>query len=295
MRRIRPDQWPLIAAMTALAVSGGALLYYLMVQQPKRTPSAEPAPPPGPKPPVSLSPLAPEPRWEWLERFGDTHTAAEFRTAMQRVYGDGSPAWEALMTLSDDVAAPPRVQIARWSAAPATTRLVLGLSGTRPVPRYWREAAEMPSSSDPANRPLEGVKIALDPGHIGGAWAKMEQRWYQPPDEDTAVMEGEMTLRTARLLQPVLEALGARVSMVRDSTDPVTATRPDDFAVQAATAAQAELFFYRKAEIRARADKVNQQLQPDLVVCLHFNAEPWGEPGKVTFVEANHLHVIVNG
>lgn len=271
------------------------MLYYLMVQQPNLTPPAEPPRPSGPKPPVSLSPLAPEPRWELLERFGETQTVAEFRGAMQRVYGDGSPAWESLMTLSGDTAARPRVEIVRWSAAPAESRLEIGLAGSRPVPRYWREAAEMPPSSDPAKRPLEGVKIALDPGHLGGAWAKMEQRWYQPPDEDTAVMEGEMTLRTARLLQPALEALGAQVSLVRESTEPVTATRPDDFAAQAATAAQAELFFYRKAEIRARADKVNQQLKPDLVVCLHFNAEPWGEPGKVTFVEANHLHLIVNG
>jgi hypothetical protein len=108
-------------------------------------------------------------------------------------------------------------------------------------------------------------------------------------------MEGEMTLATAQLLKPALEALGATVQMVRERTEPVTAMRPQDFESIASGRRQAELFFYRKAEIRARADLINAQLKPDFVICLHFNAEPWGEPGKVTFVEANHLHMIVNG
>jgi len=293
MRRIRPEQWPLIAAVTVLLISGGALLFYLLFQKP---PAAAPgAPPASPAAVKTLSALAPEPVWESLERFADSMTPKEFQEAMERVYGDGSPAWQDLFTIADAPGGHPGLQIVRWSAVPAAPHLSLSLQGSRPPQRYWREAAELPPSTAPADRPLEGVSIALDPGHIGGAWARMEQRWYQPPDESTAVMEGEMTLRTAQLLKPALEALGARVSLVRDATEPVTATRPADYGALTTTSQQAELFFYRKAEIRARADKVNQQLRPDLVVCLHFNAEPWGEPGKVTFVDANHLHLIVNG
>jgi hypothetical protein len=40
---------------------------------------------------------------------------------------------------------------------------------------------------------------------------------------------------------------------------------------------------------------VNTKLQPDLVVCLHFNAEGWGDPLRPDFVPRNHLHVIING
>jgi N-acetylmuramoyl-L-alanine amidase len=298
MRRIQSDQWPLIVAVSVLLISGGALVFYILFQKPSAGgPSAPPAagPSSSPSPVKSLSALAPDPRWDQLARFADTQTAADFRQAMERVYGDGSPSWQNLLALSEDAGRPPRVDIVRWSADAAAPRQSLSLEGTRPPPRYWREASELPPSSDPAGRPLEGVKVALDPGHIGGAWARMEQRWYQSPGETTAVMEGEMTLWTARLLQPALEALGAQVSLVREASEPVTATRPNDFTGLAPTPQQAELFFYRKAEIRARADKVNQQLQPDLLVCLHFNAEPWGEPGKVTFTEVNHLHLIVNG
>ena len=43
----------------------------------------------------------------------------------------------------------------------------------------------------------------------------------------------------------------------------------------------AEVLFTR-ADIRARGRKVNDTLRPDLVVCLHFNAEAWGDPAKPT-------------
>jgi hypothetical protein len=56
-----------------------------------------------------------------------------------------------------------------------------------------------------------------------------------------------------------------------------------------------ELFFYRISEIRARAEAVNEKLKPDLVVCLHFNAEEWGNPENPQLIPRNHLHALVNG
>jgi len=58
---------------------------------------------------------------------------------------------------------------------------------------------------------------------------------------------------------------------------------------------QSELLFYRMAEIRHRARLVNEQLHPDLVICLHFNAEGWGAPEQPEMSARNHLHVLVNG
>jgi hypothetical protein len=50
------------------------------------------------------------------------------------------------------------------------------------------------------------------------------------------------------------------------------------------------------SEIRHRAQLVNETLQPDLVLCLHFNAEAWGgDPLNPDFVPRNHLHLLVNG
>ena len=32
-----------------------------------------------------------------------------------------------------------------------------------------------------------------------------------------------------------------------------------------------------------------------MVICLHFNAEGWGDPGKPELVEQNHLHFLITG
>ena len=56
-----------------------------------------------------------------------------------------------------------------------------------------------------------------------------------------------------------------------------------------------ELLFYRTAEIQERARLVNDELKPDLVLCLHYNAEGWGDPKNPQLVPKNHMHVMVNG
>src|SRR5204862_7033146 len=58
---------------------------------------------------------------------------------------------------------------------------------------------------------------------------------------------------------------------------------------------QSEILFYRYSEIRRRAVLVNTKLHPDLVLCLHFNAEGWGDPNNPTLIDVNHLHLLVNG
>src|SRR5216684_3901168 len=58
---------------------------------------------------------------------------------------------------------------------------------------------------------------------------------------------------------------------------------------------QSEILFYRYSEIRRRAVLVNTKLHPDLVLCLHFNAEGWGDPSNPTLIDNNHLHLLVNG
>ena len=58
---------------------------------------------------------------------------------------------------------------------------------------------------------------------------------------------------------------------------------------------EAERLFYRVAEIHARARIVNEKIKPDLTLCLHFNAEPWGDPEHPALVSENHLHLLING
>ena len=184
--------------------------------------------------------------------------------------------------------------------------------------RIWRTAKSLPRQKRAGV--FSRLKIALDPGHIGGVWAKMEERWFKMGDTPP-VEEGEMTLRVAKMLAAKLRALGARVSFVRQKNEPVTPFRPDDFRETARAVLraggtqnpredfdgpddplkeqtvrwQSEILFYRNSEIRQRARLVNSRLHPDLVLCLHFNAEAWGDERNPTFIDKNHLHLLVNG
>ena len=157
--------------------------------------------------------------------------------------------------------------------------------------------------------------VAIDPGHIGGEWAKMERREFSI-GQGQPVREGELTLAVAKELLPRLQTLGVRPVLIREQLLPVTPRRPVDFSTDAkawvdqilgpdsnATNEEKsallkdrqELLFYRVDEIRARTELINQSIQPDLVICLHFNAAPWPDPEKQQLVERDDHHMLVNG
>lgn len=262
----------------------------------------------------NISPLGKSPDWAVLERFQETMTHDEFTSALENVYCTrGVPAEfiqvdasEARFLLDNDEQ--------RWF----TLRFSPNEHSSKAARRSWKRAASLRRA--PKGRELAGVKIAIDPGHIGGTWAQMEERWFQVGDSKP-IQEGDMTLVVAQLVAPKLRKLGATVSLLREKLAPVTRKRPDDFkdvskeilrragVVQpredfAGSADpekentmrwQNELLFYRNSEIRQRAEIVNTQLKPDLVLCLHFNAEAWDDPRNPRLIERNHLHLLVNG
>ncbi len=273
---------------------------------------AAPRVPPAPVvPPVklwNLSELAPPPDWSRLDAWQETISAAEFRHLLENVLTEGTAFWSTVEQREDRAII--RTSTAREGAERFELKFAPASMPNRSA-RYWRKASEMGPVTSP-ERPLEGVRIALDAGHIGGSWAKMEGRWFQMEDKPP-VMEGGLTLITAHVLRPLLEAMGATVSMVRDSHEPLTSQQPDALMTEARESLnaarghaadfpeaqvrrEAERLFYRTSEIRTRGQRVNEVLRPDLVVCLHFNAEGWGnDAGKPVFSPNNHLHVLAHG
>jgi N-acetylmuramoyl-L-alanine amidase len=258
--------------------------------------------------------LGSKPKWSVLEHYQKTITHDEFANLIYNVYCSHGFAPD-LIEINDKTA---RMLVNRASQRFFTLRFADTDDSREPVPRLWRPAQSLPPAK--ANRPLSGLKIALDPGHLGGEWAKMEERWFQVGDSPP-VQEGDLTLKVARLLAPRLRELGARVVFVRSSDEPVTWKRPDDFRELARKILikngvpqpradvldpadpekeqtirwQSEILFYRYSEIRRRAALVNFKLHPDLVLCLHFNAEGWGDPNSPMLTDTNHLHLLVNG
>ncbi len=254
---------------------------------------------PLPKPSPILSALAEMPDWKELEAFQNTITRADFERLLTTVFTTGT-GWKAYLEIDD--------REARIRTGDPHTSEIFHLNFATPghavaPPRPWRPAAELAPA--PSTKPLSGMRIAIDPGHIGGAWAKIEERWFVT-GEGKPIREGNLTLTVAQLLKPRLAALGATVSLIRAHNAPVTPWRPesllavagDSSASGTSPAARQRLaarLFYRTAEIRARAQLVNHSLKPDLVLCLHFNADSWGDPDHPTLVNRHHLHLLLNG
>jgi len=249
-------------------------------------------PPPAPASP-GLSMLAALPDWSALEIYQNTIRREEFERLLTTVFTTGD-SWKNHIEIRDAEA------IIQTGSSPSDSAFHLRFAEIEvSTPRQWRTASEL--SLLDAGSPLGGLKIAIDAGHIGGAWAKMEERWFVVGD-GKPVQEGDMTLYVAKLLQPRLEALGAKVTLVRESLEPVTSIRPEALLTLAQDSPStespkklAERLFYRTAEIRARAEIVNQVIKPDLVLCLHFNAEGWGDPNTPTLIDRTHLHLLLNG
>ena len=247
-----------------------------------------------------LSPLAPQPDWNTLHRYSEVITAAEFERLLRQVYvPDGS--WRQWISLT-----PSQAMITPYAGA---TPIILPLAppgrAAKIAPRFWKERGQR---SPQPGKPLAGLRIAIDPGHLGGKFARMEARWFQI-GHSRPVEEGEMTLIVAKILKKKLEAMGAEVWLTRSKNGATTSLRPDKLKKAAAGSLQeegvplsstrlefeAERLFYRVGEIRNRAHLVNSVILPDLVVCLHFNAEEWGNPARPTLTDKNHLHLLLSG
>ena len=170
----------------------------------------------------NISVLGNKPRWDVLERYQQTITHDEFLHLINDVYCTHGFAAD-LIDVNDDHA---RILMSRQAQKFFTLRFATDDAARKPVPRLWRPAKCLPATM--LEKPLSGLKVALDPGHLGGNWAKMEERWFQVGDTKP-VQEGDLTLQVARLLAPRLRQLGAKVSYVRNSDEPTTAKRPDDF------------------------------------------------------------------
>jgi len=261
-----------------------------------------------------LSPLTSAPEWARLETFQETMTRGEFARLLDTVYAPGGAAAGMIEVREHDAVilktlTPPEKFVLRFAKDTAAAKA---------PPHNWRAASALPPA--PEDRPLAGVRLALDPGHIGGDWALMEERSFQL-GKDAPVREGDMTLLVAKLAAPQLRALGAEVSLVREASVPaspftVDALRPaarkelqlmavadprenydSDRDPQKMNTVQwqAERLFYRIAEIHERARKLREKIRPDLAVCIHFNAEDWIDPLNPVFTQREDLHVMVNG
>jgi hypothetical protein len=248
---------------------------------------------------AKVSTLGQTPDWSELNRFQQVLSPEEFVHSLTTVYCPREEWWSPWIKIEKD-----RARIRKSNGGDAWYDL------------YFRDGnkTRLPQTVL-GGKPLHEWVVAIDPGHIGGEWAKMERREFSV-GQGRPVREGELTLAVAKELLPRLQTLGVRPVLIREELQPVTSRRPVDFRDHAhawadeifgpdsnATSEEKsallkdrqELLFYRVDEIQERARLVNQSIQPDLVICLHFNAAPWPDPEKQQLVERDDHHMLVNG
>jgi len=250
---------------------------------------------------TTLADLGTRPDWNTLDIWQETITRDDFLRLLTEIYTVGD-AWKRYITINADHA------IIRTDTrlAEATYRLNFSPIISEASPnRNWSSAGDLAPGTK--EKPLAGVHIAIDPGHIGGEFAKIEERWFQI-GANKPVMEGEMTLITGKLIKKQLVELGAKVYLVRGTNQPVNPRRPEFYRDAAVAKSRSlgkldegtikyfqDVFFYRTGEIRERARRVNLAFSPDLVLCLHYNAVGWADPKNPTLSTENHYHVLLHG
>ena len=151
--------------------------------------------------------------------------------------------------------------------------------------------------------PLSDVRIALDPGHLGGSMetAMMEGKFVRIKNHDGSITEfneGNIALKTAEILAKKLEAQGAKVMLTRNKPgmSALDMSYEDwlkasfEFALEKALK-DGELsntdytklkknrdkkeihdLLFKRLDIEERARKINQ-FRPDLCLVIHYNVD----------------------
>jgi hypothetical protein len=242
------------------------------------------------------STLGNPPKWELLDPWQSKVTRDRFEYLLTKVYCPRKEWWKPWIVLEKT-----KARIRKQAGKDDWYHLTF-CEKTKKSPR-----------PEGKRKSLYGLRIALDPGHIGGKYSEMEGRHFVI-GKDAPVKEGDLSLKIARKLEKILIVLGAEVFLVRDKNEPVTSKQPKDFDKEAQKwiagrgleklkkeekdkliKKRKEMLFYRVSEIHARARLVNEKIRPDLVVCLHLNASAWKDPEKKELGETNDFHVLVNG
>lgn len=253
---------------------------------------------------VDLSDLGEEPIWENLDVYQGKVLKEDFLREMVGVY-TVDDAWKQWMKVSDNEV------VIRTDSEDEEKVYVLKFrspdSSAEKVARYWRKRGELPKATK--GKPLMGLRIAIDAGHIGGNFAALEERRMEMDENAPPVQEGDMTLLVSQKLKEQLESLGAIVTLVREKLEPVNPFRVEDYLVytqakltekkmimtEQTVLKEAERLFYRVGEIRARARLVNYAFKPDVVLCVHFNAAGQVDEEHPVLFEREHFHMILNG
>jgi hypothetical protein len=263
------------------------------------------------------SPRIPTPNpWFYIDPYQGTITRQQFEQKLHTLF-DPFSAFTPYLDINDQ-----RVVVYPSTTDRSVPQFTLEFAPAgKPAPaamRWFRTPEEVRAQNHPLDKPLNGLRVAIDPGHIGGPWAQMEERSTRYRGS-APVNEGDLNLITGRILKRELTDMGASVYEVRDSTEPVTPYRPDDFVEEARELLVAhsakktnlhalppdklnllfgsrlteltDFLFYRCSEIKERGNRIRNNFVPDITITLYIDATPGSGRGRVTDGNANIFFV----
>jgi N-acetylmuramoyl-L-alanine amidase len=255
--------------------------------------------------------------WFSLDIYQRSLTRKEFERKLEYLY-DPFDAMRSYVDINDARAV--FWAGSKYKAVPVFTLEFAASPEDRAAPlRPFRTPAQIRAMAKPAGKPLYDLHIAIDPGHIGGKWAQVENRSTRYRGS-APVNEGDLNIITAHILQKQLTDLGATVFLVRETTDPVTPYRPADFIEEAREALLAhnpkladrlknktteqqidalrpriqdvaDFLFYRGSEIPERGSKIRVNFKPDITITLYLNATPRSSYNALTPINRNIFFV----
>ncbi len=251
--------------------------------------------------------------WVAFEKYHETISRKEFCRLVDQVYNPSKIVYDYLNIADDFVEF---FEDTEKSKLEFTLRFANPEETPRKPSPHFKTIPDLRRLTNPKAQPLRGIRIVVDPGHIGGVWSDTENRsviWGNNP----IIREGDKNLQVGKLLKARLETAGAEVYITHEKPEPTTSSRPQDFLNEARqdiyteykvneeTAKarhdyfekiigwRADLYFYRRAEITQRAENIRAHFLPDLNICNHFNATETSGSGKI--VKDNRHVFFING
>lgn len=175
---------------------------------------------------------------------------------------------------------------------------------------HLNTALQVPSNNQKRCNSLGNMRIAIDPGHFGGRFAELEERYVAVPADRTInnqpirFHEGDLTYLTALELQRLLQGKGALVFVTRSGIGQ-GAIKEDFFAwmethpdIQKSGSSLPKIFreYYNKEDLIERAKIINA-FSPDITIVIHYNAHLTDEEKerKAVLTQSNYNLAFIPG
>lgn len=163
---------PILKRSTALLIplllAAGLWLWWQKRSQENVTPQRSAKPP-------TLSTLGRVPDWKSLEAHQGTITRSEFERLLTTVFVTGG-SWREFMEIGENEV---RIRTADGENAEVFVLRFANDGFTKTPARWWRVPEELPPAA--ADKPLDGLHIAIDPGHTSAANGRASKNAVSTP------------------------------------------------------------------------------------------------------------------